>query len=98
MMFCILGHWSHGGGKGVNVLFQQTFKQLVTLSGRNETNHWTDSVELIVFLYLAFSSFTYLKEVLDILTHMIVFETHEFQKPLDKGCKGHNMFQTNFFL
>lgn len=69
MTFWILGHWSHGGGKGVNVLFQQTFKQLVTLSGRNETNHWTDGVELIVFLYSAFSSFTYLKEVLDILTH-----------------------------
>lgn len=32
-------------------LLQQTYKQLVTLSGRNETIHWTEGVELKELFY-----------------------------------------------
>lgn len=44
----VFGCWSHGGDtKKVSIfLHQQTYKRFVTWSGRSETIHWTEGVEL----------------------------------------------------
>lgn len=98
------GFWGAGPVVGVKLpmfLLQQTYKQLVTLSGRNETSHWTEGVELKEFLYCGLPQFywlegrtrhlnVYRKFHMNSLTHM------NWCKTTWEGCEDVNMIQTKF--